>query len=1078
VFIQNEGQFDERIEFAVLGSEGNLFFTEDGIWLSLYNHTETRATAANKEGQANPTPAPGEGVQAGRSQTLGAVAVHVEFRSTLPSAILEGYGPVDTTVSFFYGNDPEHWSPRTKVWTGLRYRGIYPGYDLDISSQNGELSWKLVEAAVELQAQAERSAPPGDTQNLPPVEFEISGADRIALNARSIHLDTNAGEFDLPLLELAMHEDGQGIDTVSHPSIDGNVIQNPFMDMSTSTLNSEGFTGTSMGVRALIRPRNFQQATLLNPADTPADLVYSTYLGGIDTERGMGVAFGEDEAMYVTGSTRSYNFPFTPGAYDTSCGGCSIFYDIFVTKISPDGSQKLYSTFIGGNDFDEGRAMVVDAAGAVYLTGHTNSSDFPTTPGAYNRNFILTGNHSIVLKLNPSGTALEYSTLIAPNSQGLDIDVNSAGEAYVVGQTTYQDFPRVGSLGIEPYGGWDGFLLKLSSSGGSLGFSGYFGGQGDDCDIGGVYWECSVAVADDGSIYIGGMTTSPDFPRFGPLSSTQYHGNRDAFIAKVRPDGNQFVFSGYVGGSGQECLRGCDIGLDAEGDVYLVGSTLSTDIFPNSDPIAVELGNWDIFAAKFASDGTGPISSTILGGAEDDIADAITVNPAGDLFITGETNSVQFPNSEGAFPECSSCAAGIPDSYIARLNPALDQLTYFTYLGGLQADYGYAMAGDGADKVIVTGVTYSDQFPRTDNAIQTYRGGERDAFVSVLRTTGGAPPQPTPTPPPASTSRYWQKLDVSGTHMDYERLRELGCDEADRYSTYISVILDFGSPGYFGGEYGAFLPAEGTFATLTDIELAAKGFAQGYWQCSLSDAHDYLTLAIGTNNAGIAAFSEAQAADHGAAWASLINDLQAWLLDPRCVNAKPRCNMRSRVSIVGAIDIEAWRVKVIPPPKDSDEPRKREVNPWAARAWADAYAAETLLPYFNFGDCSNCPLSGPIPGTQWYRDHYWYLSWGLANAWPFPEIYNEAGTNAQQWQGLSKYSATCEEPCAPSQSVFQSPMIFLGALTQYEACRNQSCSGTKNTPEQGWTQLFEALFADPDTRQLFLGWSSDITWDN
>jgi hypothetical protein len=333
-------------------------------------------------------------------------------------------------------------------------------------------------------------------------------------------------------------------------------------------------------------------------------------------------------------------------------------------------------------------------------------------------------------------------------------------------------------------------------------------------------------------------------------------------------------------------------------------------------------------------------------------------------------------------------------------------------------------------------------------------------------------------PPPHSISRYWDVYRSDRNQLDHARLYATGCNDAKEHrEEYIVVILDFGDPELRNGRLGANLPATGYFFSIDEIKRGVKNYISGYWDCSKDHRDSYLMLGIGTNNQGIVAFYDAPAADHGAAWGQMIEDLHDWLINEQCTMDEfyVPCNYRRQITVVGASDIEDWGEI-----ENYSTGELEQVKPESARAWADAYSESApTKPYINYGNCSNCETDCGNPDYPWCNDHYWYLSWGNKNAWPLPEIYREDGRNAEQWQALSKYSATCTNNCEPENTLFHTPIFFRGSLTQEGCCDRRDCEpGTANPPKDGWEQLFDELFKDPVTRQVFLRWSTDILWES
>jgi hypothetical protein len=261
--------------------------------------------------------------------------------------------------------------------------------------------------------------------------------------------------------------------------------------------------------------------TELNP--TGSALVYSTYLGGNNRDCGYGIALDSAGNAYVTGCTFSTNFPVTPGAFQTACGGaCPVNSNAFVTEINPSGSALVYSTYLGGSGGDGGYGIAVDSAGNGYVTGYTNSTDFPVTPGAFQ---TTCGNPSFcenafITEINPSGSALVYSTYLGGSGTdvGQRIAVDSLNNAYVTGWTSSTNFPLMNPLqGVFGGGQYDAFVTKLNPTGSALVYSTYLGGTAADEGEG-------VAVDGAGNAYVSGTTSSTNFPVTPGAFQTIYNG--------------------------------------------------------------------------------------------------------------------------------------------------------------------------------------------------------------------------------------------------------------------------------------------------------------------------------------------------------------------------------------------------------------------------------------------------------------------------------------------------------------------------------------------------------------------------
>jgi hypothetical protein len=277
-------------------------------------------------------------------------------------------------------------------------------------------------------------------------------------------------------------------------------------------------------------------------------LLYSTYLGGSSWDYGFCIAIDDAGNAYVGGFTHG-GFPITSGAAQTTFGGSG---DGFALKLSPDASILLYSTYLGGYSWEGIAGIAVDDAGNAYLASHTHSTDFPTTPGAWDRtcdncqtNFSTDG---AVAKLNADGSEFIYSTLIggadAPGGEEFrDIAIDSVGNAYLTGSTSSTDFPTTTNAPQPGFGGgdFDAVVVKLNADGGDLLYSTYLGGGDADRGFG-------IAIDRDGNAYVTGYTASLDFPTVDPLQAANA-GGYDAFVANLNADGGELLFGTYLGGS-------------------------------------------------------------------------------------------------------------------------------------------------------------------------------------------------------------------------------------------------------------------------------------------------------------------------------------------------------------------------------------------------------------------------------------------------------------------------------------------------------------------------------------------------
>jgi hypothetical protein len=293
---------------------------------------------------------------------------------------------------------------------------------------------------------------------------------------------------------------------------------------------------------------------------------------------------------YLTGLTGSSDFPTTPGAFQTTFVGG---FNAYVSKLNSRGSALVYSTYLGGSSTDYGPGIAVDLADNAYVTGSTDSSDFPTTAGALQTTYGG-GNDAFVSKLNNSGSALVYSTYLGGGDLdvGVGIALDSSGNAFVIGGTRSSNFPATaGAFQTTLRGDSNAFVSKLSSTGSTLVYSTYLGGNSD----GGL----GIALDSSGNAYVPGGTLSSDFPTTVGALQTTYGGGNDAFVSKLNSSGSALVYSTYLGGSARD--QGQGIALDSAGNAYVTGGTGSTNFPTTAGAFQTTYGgSGDAFISKFS----------------------------------------------------------------------------------------------------------------------------------------------------------------------------------------------------------------------------------------------------------------------------------------------------------------------------------------------------------------------------------------------------------------------------------------------------------------------------------------------
>jgi len=488
-------------------------------------------------------------------------------------------------------------------------------------------------------------------------------------------------------------------------------------------------------------------------------LYYSTYLGGSSGDTGNAIALDGLFDAYITGSTSSANFPkaTAPGGsgppYQGSYGGDT---DAFVTKLRYDGQALIFSTYLGGNNYDIGQGIAVDSSANVYVVGSTSSANFPTSSTAFQPTY---GGNSdaFVTKLDPSGSKLLFSSYLGGSDvdYGLAIALDPSGNVFVTGSTQSTDFPTVHPIQSGNSGNGDAFVAEIDTNlpqTEQLVYSTYLGGSSADSGQG-------IAVDSGDNAYVTGFTFSNNFPVYNPYQANNA-GSVDAFISVISAYGSNLVFSTYLGGTGDD--RAWAIALDSQDNIYVTGSTYTPcspatttppttlcnpiSTFPTT-PGAYQIsttkqspGYSAVFVTEMNHYGSALLYSTLLGGTLTDVGSGIAVDSTGDAYVTGYTESSDFPTSNAVQASYSGTpgACGLTpcqDAFVTEFNPQGTSLVYSTFLGGSTANFGNAIAVDSNTNAYVAGTTFSSNFPAIALSYQGQSGnttGLSNAFVSMI----------------------------------------------------------------------------------------------------------------------------------------------------------------------------------------------------------------------------------------------------------------------------------------------------------------------------------------------------------
>jgi hypothetical protein len=683
-FIENTGQLDPQVRYYVRGGGQTAFFTPQGVVLVL-----NRAESGQKqEAMVNPDH-PGPPRQEGNRHRAAVVRMLPEgMQEGVKIAALE---PQDYKVNYFKGNDPKQWRTNIPTYKAVIYREAYPGIDLKFYGQGRALEYDVVvhpgadPNQVKFAYQGIKSmevTPGGDLalnlpdgsvlmQQKPTIYQEIAGQ-RVAREGK---FTVQHGTAHLMCgFEVASYDPAYPlvIDPVVYSTYLGGSWEDYGYAIAVTQAGQAVITGKTESVNF---PSAYPIYTYQGSKDVfvtkfksdGSGLVFSTFLGDVFEEEGRGVAIDSEGKICVTGTTYSEHFPTTPGAYQEIKGGSM---DVFVTKFSADGSSLVFSTYLGGTLADYGRGIATDGNNNVYVTGNTKSENFPK-PGALYPTYGG-GQDAFVSKFSSSG-ALLFSTYLGDTNSddGAAITVSPEGQIYVTGNTNSANFPRHNALfntiNVTP----DAFLTVIRADLTGLVFSTFLGGNGSDYGNG-------VALDSTGHVYVAGNTYSTVFPTHNALYPANA-GKADAFLTKFEPDGSALVFSTFLGGEEADNCFG--IGLDNSDEVCLTGATASSH-FPvkGSAPGYNLHGPYDAFVTRFQANGQGLIYSGFLGGNGSDVGMGLAVDKGGQVYVTGYTNSDNFPVKDALYPTKNS-GTGNYDAFFTRIYQKFNFAFYLLLLG-------------------------------------------------------------------------------------------------------------------------------------------------------------------------------------------------------------------------------------------------------------------------------------------------------------------------------------------------------------------------------------------------------------
>ena len=678
VFEEHGGQAGGRVKFVSRGARHTLLLGAEGVTLAL-------SKGGGKEG-SGPVPhgrAPGENASGRRAPEPPYQLVNMRFVGANPRAEVAGEGELKGKVNYFVGRDSSKWRAGLRTFKGVRYRELYPGVDLVFHGGGGgtQLEYDFV------------LAPGADPRD---VRLRFEGADRISLGKDGellLHTSEGTVTQNAPVIYQQTGGERRAVEggyvlrgrrevgfRVGMYDPTRTLVIDPVLVYSTYFLNAYSMAVDAAGAVYVVGTAGFFQpdypitpgsyqptrrgrsdafVAKLNPSGS--GFSYVTYLGGGGApqsgieEDGKSIAIDAAGNAYVTGRTYSPDFPVV-NAFQTSFGGIS---DSFITKLNADGSALVYSSYLGGKFEDSGGNVAVDAAGAAYLVGITNSTDFPL------KNALQTERKGpydfYVTKVAPGGAVLEYSTYLGGTGFELgslaDIAVDATGAAYVGGSTDSGDYPvtpgafqetaKTDEQGVRST---EGVVTKIAPGGAALVYSTYVGGSQAEYGYG-------LALDALGQAHLVGHTTSIDFPTQNALAPTARNPYTNGFITKLNAAGTALVYSTYLSGTPKRLCGVTNIILfdscsgeaafavvtDVAGNAYVTGNTISGDFPPSSEALQPNLkGFSDAYVLKLSPAGAA-LWGTYLGGSSFDTGSDIKLGPGGLIYVLGSAPSEDFP---------------------------------------------------------------------------------------------------------------------------------------------------------------------------------------------------------------------------------------------------------------------------------------------------------------------------------------------------------------------------------------------------------------------------------------------------
>jgi hypothetical protein len=684
-FEANFGQYEKGASFVARGPRYYLELSPTDIRIAL-----TKITSAARQSD-QPQIIRSEVVQSQYRK------LRIELVGANPDASISGQGAVSGLANYFIGNDPQQWRTAVPAYQRVQIKDVYPGIDLVHYGNEQQLEYDFIV---------------GPGMNPAVIAMQFSGVDKLAVDA-SGELIVSVGDEEIrqpkPVIYQLVHGERK--------SITGGYV-----------------LAGNWTVKFALGDYDSAWPLVIDPI-----VSYALYLGDTGADIAWAIAVDKAGDIYLAGETMSPSLA-SSGALQTNLAGTtSLHGDVLLSKVSDYPAQFIYSTYLGGNSEDAAIALALDEAGNAYLTGYTESTNFPTRFGIYTNisGSPLPGyggryaHDCFVACINSTGDALRFSTYLGGGAldAGLGIALDAGTNVYVSGYTLSGDFKTRNTTRTNYAGGGDAFVAKLDNAGTNLIYSMFLGGSGLDAGL-------DLAVDNANSPFVIGYTASSGFPVTTNAiqvlfnNTTNTSAGYDAFLTQITDtvttdtNSNPLIYSTYLGGTNNDF--GFRIVLDASGRAYITGSTFSGD-FPRTSTnfTTTVISNAvasDAFITKFNPVTINWDYSATFGGTGKEEGWDVVVDSNERAYVVGASASTDFP-TKNPFNGLDGVNAGGTDLFICRVAADGDSFDYAGVYGGSGEDLGYGIALDPVANVYLTGETAS-----TDFSSEGF-GGTKDAFV-------------------------------------------------------------------------------------------------------------------------------------------------------------------------------------------------------------------------------------------------------------------------------------------------------------------------------------------------------------